>query len=131
MKSVKINMPGIPARVLLASFTLLIGIFGSPHLQAQDTSAPNLHYRSFEVQVEGWTQEEVNELRQTLPENVMKLQVTCSKNDKFLIAVDASYPKRIEDIKTEIMTKLTGVFGADRIHEIETLSHQKTVNYCK
>lgn len=131
MKSVKIQLPGIPARVLLLCFTLLVGVFAAPHLQAQTSSTPNTHYRSFEVKVDGWTQQEVDELREALPEGIMKLQATCAKDEKLLLAVNASYPKRVEDIQVEIMTKLRGVFAADRIHEIEKLSHQKTVNYCK
>ena len=131
MKYVKIQFRGTPIRVLLVSFTLLVGVFAAPHLQAQTSTTPTTHYRNFEVKVDGWTQEEVNELRQSLPDGVMKVQATCAKNEKLLLAVDASYPKRIEDIQAEIMTKLKGVFAPDRIHEIETLSHQKTVNYCK
>ncbi|HLV52515.1 MAG TPA: hypothetical protein VKY29_00740 [Cryomorphaceae bacterium] len=98
---------------------------------AQDSGAEKTYHRVFEIRVDHWSADELQSVERTLTEGVMELRERCAEKQTFLIAVDASYPKRVGDIREEIRTRLEETFSPDRVHKIESIPHQKSVNYCK
>lgn len=113
---------------------LLFAIFTLSAQQASaqktDSGSPT-HFRNFEVEITTWTDQDMDQLRRTFADKVMVLRQTCRKSNTILVAVDASYPKRVEAIREEISAELARVLSADRIVKIESIPHQKTINYCK
>ena len=131
MKSDKNEFPNPPRILIVACLTLFIGLFSTSATDAQPAEGKQTYQRTFEVKVEGWTQQEMDMLSRNLPENIIKINETCPEKNTILIGVDASHPKRIEDIQSEIREIFDGVFAPARIDKIKTIPHQKTVNYCK
>ncbi len=61
----------------------------------------------------------------------MEMYRHCPEQAKWIIAVDAAYPKRIDDISTEITERIAALIGLDQIKNIQSISAKERDNACQ
>jgi len=108
--------------------TLLLGL--NTVLTAQ-SSDKQVYYRTFSVELKSLNQEIENALSTSFSQSkFFKLEDVCIRESKILIAVDASYPGRVKDIKSEIDHMLSDQLGKRKILNIQSVPFTDKNNYC-
>lgn len=116
---------------LKSLFGALLFVFTSLAVEAQVESQP-VYYRYFTVEVQNLEQAEFNQFVSARSVSApLKFESFCSTSSLLLISFDASQPKRIEEMKTEISNELKSAFPGKSIASISTISHTDHLNYCK
>jgi len=99
-------------------------------LSAQN-AAQQAYYRTFSVELKSMD-EGMQQSLQTLFDNrdFYRLEDICAEGNKILVAVDASYPKRANDIISELTTTLSDEFGKRKVLGVESIPHSEKNTYC-
>lgn len=78
-------------------------------ITASECCAQEQYFRYFEVHSPSLSDADLNSIKSKLEkQEFMAVYATCPSTNKLLIAVDASYPKRIDDIEMELSDLVLG-----------------------
>lgn len=116
---------------LKSLFGALLFVFTALGVEAQTETQP-VYYRYFTVEVQDLNQSEFNHFTAARTTNpYLKFEKYCSSTSSVLIKFDASQPKRIEEMKSEITSELQSAFPTKTIAPISTISYSDHSNFCK
>lgn len=100
-------------------------------LSAQPSTSLD-YYRYFTVKLKKISPEDFQLLKSYhTEESVFTFEGLCDSNSKILATVDASYPKRIEDLKIELNQWIETKLPKAKIEAIETIGVSEKNNYCQ
>lgn len=92
---------------ILSLFAL--SLFLAAQITASECHAQERYFRYFEVYSASISDADLIEIKSKLEkQEFMSLYASCPSSHKIMIAVDASYPKRINDIEKELMDMVVG-----------------------
>ena len=116
---------------LKSLFGALLFVFTSLVVEAQTEPQP-MYYRYFTVEVQSLGQSEFNQfVAERITNTHLSYDKYCSNSSSILVSVDASQPKRIEVMKSEITGELQTAFPTKTVRAIATLSYSDHLNFCK
>lgn len=100
-------------------------------LHAQDAQATR-YYRYFTVELKKINSEDFQALTANQRESdIVSFKNICNSSSKILVAVDASYPKRIDDMVTEIESIIHSKLPNAKIRATENISVSDEPNFCQ
>lgn len=89
------------------------------------------YYRTFSVELKSMDQEMEQSLRALFDNrDFFRLEDVCTDGNKILVAVDASYPKRVNDIISELTTTLSDELGKRKVLAVESIPFSEKNTYC-
>lgn len=118
-------------KVNLLAFLLLFssGLFFA---EAQTPPTQATYYRYFTVTLDKLGPAQIASLRSKFSENdAFSVENSCNTGQKILIAVDASYPRRINEIKKEIENIAAKALQGNTIITTEAIAADEKNNFCK
>lgn len=84
-------------------------LFVLAQVTASECHAQEKYFRYFEVHSPSFSETELNSVKAKLEkQEFMALYASCPTVNKLVVAVDASYPKRIQAIEKEIIEMVAG-----------------------
>lgn len=114
---------------LLICFVLFF--VSANYLHAQDTHNQR-YYRYFTVEFKKINSGDFQALTANQRESAtITFKNICSTSSKVLVAVDASYPKRVEDMKLEIESLINSKLPNAKIKATENISVSDEPNFCQ
>ena len=100
-------------------------------LQAQDVQATR-YYRYFTVEFKKINNADFQVLSANKRESAtFSFKSICNASSKVLVAVDASYPKRVDDMKLEIESIIHSKLPNAKIRATENISVSDEPNFCQ
>ncbi len=112
-------------------FGLLLFLVVSIGLKAQKDTPPT-YYRYFTLEVENLKEADYTKLRANRTSSpYLKFNQFCDTNSKILVHFDASQPKRIEEMKQEILEIIATELPSKKVLTISGTSHSEQSNFCK
>lgn len=106
----------------------LIGLTTS--LPAQNSTDIS-YYRTFSVELKNIDQETEQKLHDLFSQRLnFTLKDVCTKGDKVLVAVDSTYPKRVNDIKDELLEIISNDLGKRKVIKVKTVPFAEQNSYC-
>ena len=108
--------------------TFLFGL--SLSLPAQDSTEQS-YYRTFSIELKNFDQETEQKLYNLfIPIPHFQIKDVCTEGRKILVAVEASYPKRVNDIKAELQDFISNELGKRRVLEVVSIPFAEQNSYC-
>lgn len=112
-------------------FGLLLFLIVSSGLMAQEDTEPN-YYRYFTIEIENLKEADFTILTSDrTSSSYLKFNQFCDANSKILVLFDASQPKRIEEMKQEILETIAMELPAKKVLTISGTSYSEQSNFCK
>lgn len=113
-------------------FVLTVTVLGFACTSFAQSLSSETYYRHFHIQVKNLSQDEFSAL-QNSAKNIAHIDVVdyCDQNPGALLRVNADYPKRVEDIATELETLISNQIPKRRILAVNMVKDQDKTNYCK
>ncbi len=112
---------------------VIAGVFLSllnTSLPAQN-SDQSTYYRTFSVELKKIDQETEQKLNELFNQrNSFMIEDVCAAGSKILVAVDAKYPKRVDDIKVELLNIISSQLGKRQVIEVLSIPYDKQNTYC-
>lgn len=100
-------------------------------LHAQDAQVTK-YYRYFTVEFKKINTGDFQALKATQRESAtVSFKNICNASSKILVAVDASYPKRVDDMKLEIESIIHSKLPNAKIRATENISVSDELNFCQ
>lgn len=100
-------------------------------VQAQ-TETQTEYYRYFTIEVQSLGQSEFNQFAAARNANTyLNFEKYCGKTSSILVRVSASEPKRIEAMKSDIISELQAEFPAKTVKTVSIISYSDQLNFCK
>lgn len=107
---------------------LLLGL--NTALTAQNVDQ-EVYYRTFSVELKSMDQAMEQSLHSLFDNReFFQLEDICPSGNKILVAVDAGYPKRVNDIISELTSTLSDQFGKRKVVGVESIPFSEKNTYC-
>ncbi|MCA1752221.1 MAG: hypothetical protein ABR572_00365 [Cryomorphaceae bacterium] len=85
-------------------------------------AAQDKYFRYFELEAKSLSESQTQKLEADFEKHeFMHVHATCIEKKKFVIAVDAQYPKRIEDMTEDVREMAEGVLKSRNIASLNTV----------
>jgi len=99
---------------------------------AQESSTDTATYfRYFKLETGQLTSDQISKLEASFNNHKsIKLKSSCLDGKSMLLAVDASYPKRIEDVEAEIISITTNRLSKGDIRSVVSVALPDISNFC-
>lgn len=97
-----------------------------------DCFAQEKYFRYFEVEVKARSEMQSESIREVFSRHShMSLEAVCPDKNRLVIAVDASYPKRIEAMEEEITAAVGEILKTKNIQSVRTVPATERGKNCR
>ncbi|MEM9050525.1 MAG: hypothetical protein AAGC47_00605 [Bacteroidota bacterium] len=114
--------------IYLAFTILVISSFSINILQAQDSEE---YFRYFELKMKSSVDIEDASLSEKTADYSFSIHSTCSTKHSIIIAVPASYPKRIDAIKDELAQRFKKEISKSQEDKIQVIKVSDLQSFCQ
>ncbi len=116
---------------LIILFFAIFGLVNALSAQSNESEPPTF-YRYFEISWTEMTDNQRSKFSNSIANHPsFRIHANCPAGKKVLVAVPASYPKRIDDIQTELEELYGAVIPKSTLTSIEIIALPATTNFCK
>jgi len=106
-------------------------LFGLSAPLAAQNSTDQVYYRTFLIELKS-VDDEMQSTLNTLfnQRDFFNLEDFCAEGKKFLVSVDSRYPKRLDDLMTELDGMLSDHLGKRKVISVEQIHFAEKNSYC-